>query len=293
MKTLKYLCAAAALLLLVSGCIVAQANTPSLPLVLPDELTISLDNVCLTLDSLLHRPDADEIARDYTDALLEQYNGVMIQAAGSVNLWDSPNNEHPICAVSSGSVLRLLGVKDGWYKVSVDDAIGYFRTQYAVPVTYDETETDTQEENSSATDTTPVPPAPINVNENLVGVSDVRQSLVDSAMSWIGVPYCYGGCSTGGTDCSGFTMSIFSQFGYNLIHGAGDQYLQSTPVTTEERTVGDLVFFNWGYGISHVGIYLGDGCFIHASTSSGVKIDSLYTDYYANGYIGAGRILPD
>ena len=293
MKKCKLICTIVALLLLFSCCIIAQADTPSLPLVLPDETAIHLDNVCRTLDSLLHRPSAIVIARDYIDALLAQYNGVEIQTEGPVNLWDSPNSGHPICSVANGSVLRLLGVKDGWYKVSVDDAIGYFRTRYAVPVTYDEAETDAQAENFSVSGLTPVPPSPINSSENLVGVSDIRQSLVESAMSWIGVPYCYGGCSTAGTDCSGFTMSIFSQFGYSLIHGAGDQYLQALPITTEQRTVGDLVFFNWGYGISHVGIYLGDGSFIHASTSSGVKIDSLYTDYYANGYIGAGRILPD
>ena len=110
--------------------------------------------------------------------------------------------------------------------------------------------------------------------------------------SYLGTPYRYGGTSYSGIDCSGFTMKVFAQFGIYLPHGASDQYALSTPVTTEERAPGDLVFFNTsGYGIGHVGIYLGGGQFIHASTSSGVIISSLYESYYARTYLFAGRII--
>ena len=116
--------------------------------------------------------------------------------------------------------------------------------------------------------------------------------LVGEARQWLGTPYRYGGTSYSGIDCSGFTMKVFAQFGISLPHGASDQYALCTPVTTAERAPGDLVFFNTsGRGIGHVGIYLGGGQFIHASTSRGVVISSLYESYYANTYLYAGRII--
>ena len=86
-------------------------------------------------------------------------------------------------------------------------------------------------------------------------------------------------------------MSVFAEFGYSLYHGASDQYAQSAPVSSAEREAGDLVFFNTEGGISHVGLYIGGGCFIHASSSRGVTVDSL-SGYYADCYVGAGRLLP-
>lgn len=300
MKFHKLFCAAAALLLFGSTCTVVQADTninnaASLPLILPEEDQVCLTDDYLTLDTLLSPSDSVCIEQDYMDALLSQYSGVMVQSPGSINLWDAPDGETLICSLTNGTVLRLLGVQDGWYKVLFDTTVGYFRTQYAIPVVYEDYEKvpDVQEPAPTTPEPEPTPSAPVVSSMDLSEITDLRQSIADSATSWIGVPYAYGGSSRSGTDCSGFTMSIFSQYGYGLYHGAGDQYTQCRSVTAEQRDVGDLVFFNWGSGISHVGIYLGGGTFVHASTSSGVIISSLYDNYYANGYVGAGRILPD
>ena len=122
---------------------------------------------------------------------------------------------------------------------------------------------------------------------------DVTASLLRYARTWIGTPYGYGGASQSGTDCSGFTMAVFGKYGYSLSHGARSQYAAGTPVTVAQRQAGDLVFFS-GPGsslIEHVGIYLGSGLFIHASTSQGVVIDNIYDSYYGTYYYGAARVI--
>ena len=108
--------------------------------------------------------------------------------------------------------------------------------------------------------------------EGTSATNTVREELIAYAYTYLGTPYVYGGSSYSGTDCSGFTMAVFAKFGYSLSHGASDQYYAATSVSSEERQAGDLVFFDTFGGISHVGIYLGGGQFIHASSSGGVKV---------------------
>ncbi|ETT43155.1 MULTISPECIES: C40 family peptidase [unclassified Paenibacillus] len=113
--------------------------------------------------------------------------------------------------------------------------------------------------------------------------------VIDKA---IGTKYVSGGTSTNGFDCSGFTMYVFDKIGINLPHQSGSQYQMGTDVSRDEMRPGDLVFFNTsGKGISHVGIYVGDGEFAHASSSRGVTISSLSDSYYVNRYVGAKRIM--
>lgn len=113
--------------------------------------------------------------------------------------------------------------------------------------------------------------------------------VIDKA---IGTKYVSGGVSTNGFDCSGFTMYVFDKIGINLPHQSGSQYQMGTAISRDDIREGDLVFFNTsGKGVSHVGIYVGDGKFAHASSSRGVIISSLSDSYYVKRYIGAKRIL--
>ena len=99
-----------------------------------------------------------------------------------------------------------------------------------------------------------------------------RQEIVDFAMQFEGNPYVYGGTSlTNGADCSGFMMSVFKEFGYELPRVAAAQYESSQKKELSDIEVGDLVFY--GSNIYHVGLYIGDEKIIHASTSaSGIKV---------------------
>ena len=124
------------------------------------------------------------------------------------------------------------------------------------------------------------------------GVSYIAGTIVAAATNYIGVPYVFGGTSPYGFDCSGYVQYVFAKSGISLPRTADVQYEVGTPISTTDLVSGDLVFFStYTYGASHVGIYVGDGQFIHASSSRGVTIDSLGSSYWSSHYIGARRIL--
>lgn len=118
--------------------------------------------------------------------------------------------------------------------------------------------------------------------------------VVDYAKQFIGSRYVYGGTTPNGFDCSGFAQYVYKHFGYSINRVASDQASNGISVNKSDLVPGDLVFFHSSGSryISHVGIYIGNGSFIHASTpATGVRYDSLNAGYYANNYVTARRII--
>lgn len=141
----------------------------------------------------------------------------------------------------------------------------------------------------------------VNPREYAIALKDekgedyVRDEIVRTARSFIGVPYLWGGDSADeGFDCSGFTMAVYQYNGLMLPHSSRDQSEMGNPVGRSRLEKGDLVFFNTNNSgkVSHVGVYIGGGRFIHApGRGKKIGIESLDGKYYSTHYAGGRSLL--
>ena len=115
--------------------------------------------------------------------------------------------------------------------------------------------------------------------------------LTHNALRCLGVPYSFGGTSSYGFDCSGYVQHVFGMMGLHLPRTADAQYYAGKGFNGDPKP-GDLVFFHtYAPGVSHVGISLGSGRFVHASSSHGVTVSSLHDHYWGLRYLGAKRVV--
>ena len=165
-----------------------------------------------------------------------------------------------------GESVEILGVDGEWYKVSAGGKTGYIRGDY---VSF------TEPDPSQA-------PAAGSIGEQIVAFAE----------QFLGTPYVWAGSSPSGFDCSGFVSYVFKNFGYTVNRTAASMYTNGVAVDKSELQVGDAVFFaSSSESIGHVGIYIGDGEFIHSSSGCGyVTISGLDESYYSRMYVGARRI---
>ena len=119
----------------------------------------------------------------------------------------------------------------------------------------------------------------------------MASNLTKNAMRFLGVRYSFGGTSSYGFDCSGYTQHVFAMMGVHLPRMADEQYYAGKKFAGEPKA-GDLVFFHtYAPGVSHVGISLGGDRFVHASSSHGVTVSSLHDSYWGPRYVGAKRVV--
>ena len=193
--------------------------------------------------------------------------------ASSVCLRSAPGTgSHKVAMLPEGTTLKVLAKSTRWAKVALPSgACGYiYRPLLAVGVG------SVRSAQSAA-------------------VSEPNRSadtLVQTALACRGTHYVRGGSSRGGFDCSGFTRYVFAKYGVSLPHSSSAQAGAGRSVSRDELQPGDLVFFQTNSrGISHVGIYIGSGNFVHAaSRGRGVTVDSLSSSYYGSRYRGARRV---
>jgi lipoprotein Spr/probable lipoprotein NlpC len=121
--------------------------------------------------------------------------------------------------------------------------------------------------------------------------ADIKPKLMAQYKEWRGTAYKHGGLSKRGIDCSGFVyLTYLNQFGIRLPRSTEQQALSGMEISPDELRPGDLVFFNSLFSGNHVGIYLGSGQFLHASTSRGVMISKLDDDHWRDTFWKAQRI---
>lgn len=118
------------------------------------------------------------------------------------------------------------------------------------------------------------------------------EKLIKEVIGWLGTPYVYGGEEKSGTDCSGFIMQVYKViYGKETARSASGLYEQCIKVKKEKLQQGELVFFKINTEkVGHVGIFLQDSYFIHASSSKGVMVSSLETEYWAKYFVSGGRL---
>lgn len=215
-------------------------------------------------------------------AAVADTNAVGAVDATSLNVRSAPSMDAGVLGqLYNGQEMNIITKTGGqWFKIEYNGGIGYVHSGYVVdrrngtPVVYDKT-------------------ADMSV-QTLEG-SEKGQLVVATAKKYLGIPYVYGGSTPSGFDCSGLVQYVFRELGVSLNRVAADQTAHGVPVAKENLLPGDIVFFHNTSKytrINHVGIYVGDGNFIHApQTGDVVKISTLESGYYAGTLVTARRIF--
>lgn len=187
---------------------------------------------------------------------------------------EEPTTESSVVAMASiDQKLDIVQMGDEWIKVRVrdEDIQGYINKAYiALEYTLPKGEAVQTKKTSSSSSSS-------KSSKSTRAAKDCS-SVVDYALQFVGNPYVYGGTSlTKGTDCSGFTMSVYAKFGIYLPHSSSAQAKCGTKVSASELAPGDLIFYGSGKSINHVALYIGGGKVVHASTKkSGIKVSNAF-----------------
>lgn len=191
----------------------------------------------------------------------EELNTTGIVTGNGVRMRGGPGTSYATVGYyDKGTKVVVTGKTGSWYAVSYNGLSGYMSADYI----------------------------------RLSSTGSEAEKIIATAKEYLGTPYVYGGASPRGFDCSGFIYYLFGQYGYSLRRGATSQYNNDGVYVEKSQLIpGDLVFFSGGGDpISHVGMYIGDGQFIHSSSGKGyVVITALDSYYYLEHYAGAKRVL--
>jgi len=183
--------------------------------------------------------------------------------------------------------------EDGWYYIEYKDKKGWVSAEY---IKLSENSGSSSDDNSSTPDTSENNSS--TENNNVSTVSSKQLEVVEYAKKFLGIKYTWGGQSPSeGFDCAGLVKYVYKHFDISLPGGATSQSKHGKVISKSELEPGDLVFFkspSFNTPIGHVGIYVGDGNFIHApSKGEVVRIETMNSNYYTKYYVTARRLLSE
>ena len=216
----------------------------------------------------------------------------------TVNVRSAASQEASVVTqLSINTQVTVISEQNGWAEVTYNGGNGYIASNLlsetisqtsrgsSTPRTGITDTIDKQTDNSSTNNN-----QELNDSSSNVSTSSKGADVLAYAMQFVGYPYVYGGSSTSGFDCSGFTQYVYKHFGVTLNRTAAAQSSNGTAVSRSNLQPGDLVMF--GSPINHVGIYAGGGRIVHAANPSrGVTTDTINSGYYNTNYVCARRIF--
>lgn len=244
----------------------------------------------------------------------------MYAKSSGINVRSESNTSSEIVtSIGINTQVKVVGEENEWYKVVVDGSNGYIRNDLLSNEKVEVSSRSNDIDRSSAIENTNKNSVNNNVssntdnnaNSNNVNSNNTAQGtttssnsvpvsssgvsgndIVEYAKQFLGCRYVYGAAGPSSFDCSGLTMYVYKHFGYSLSHSSRVQATQGKAVTGELQPGDILVFTNGGSAVGHVGIYIGNDKFIHASDSTtGVIISNLSDRWNKSKYVGARRIL--
>jgi hypothetical protein len=220
--------------------------------------------------------DATVLATAVAPSVVEGYTllGVVTAESGFINIREEMSTESKIVGkIRKNGICEVVSIEDGWYEIESAEIKGYISNEYLLtgPEANEKAEALMAEGKELETALT------LMEYRYGKGVTDIQMEICEYARQFVGNPYKWGGTSlTKGADCSGFTMSVFKNYGVSLPHSSRAQANCGTRIDLSELQPGDLVFYG-GKNIHHVAMYIGNGQVVHAqSENTGIVVSNMY-----------------
>lgn len=224
----------------------------------------------------------------------EELNKTAYITSSGINFREEASTNSKIIRVfTQNAKVTILEEQDEWYKIKYNDEIGYVVKTYVSDKKTTVTSRSSVKRTTTNTQTKDVENNIDNVKSS-TQASNKAQEVANYVKQFVGCRYVYGGSTPNGFDCSGLTMYVYKKYGVSLPHSATAQSKIGTTVSKNNLQPGDLIFFRnyrTNKGIGHVGIYIGNNKFVHASTEKTGVITSTLSGSYSSRFVTATRVF--